>query len=118
MPVFGGTDDQNGMEFHALDGGAFKFSAVRPEHLGATEYTLVTIVTDISGSVSGFEKTLRTAVIDAVQACEKSPRADNLLVRLVTFNTRLQEVHGFKTLRQINPQQDYTRELARATISH
>jgi uncharacterized protein YegL len=57
--------------------------------------------------VSGFENVLRNAVIDAVQACGKSPRADNLLVRFVTFNTDLNEVHGFKTLRQIAPQQDY-----------
>lgn len=95
------------MQFHALDGGAFQFSAVRPEELGAAEYTLVTIVTDVTGSVAGFEQPLRNAVIDAVRACEKSPRADNLLVRFVIFNTTIQEVHGFKTLRQINPTRDY-----------
>ena len=106
MPVFEPTGDQN-MQFHALDGGAFQFSGVRPEELGAAEYTLVTIVTDTTGSVAGFESTLRNAVIDAVRACEKSPRADNLLVRFVTFSTDVNEVHGFKTLRQINPQRDY-----------
>jgi len=106
MPVFEPTDEQN-MQFHALDGGAFQFSAVRPEDLGAAEYTLVTIVTDTTGSVAGFENTLRNAVIDAVHACGKSPRADNLLVRFVTFSTELHEVHGFKTLRQIDPHQDY-----------
>ena len=108
MPVFGTTSDQNnGMQFHALDGGAFQFSGVRPENLGAAEYTLVTIVTDTTGSVAGFEQTLRNAVIDAVRACNKSPRADNLLVRFVTFSTEVNEVHGFKTLRQIDPQRDY-----------
>jgi hypothetical protein len=108
MPVFGTTDDQSHeMQFHALDGGAFQFSAVRPENLGAAEYTLVTIVTDTTGSVAGFEKTLRNAVIEAVRACGKSPRADNLLVRFVTFSTGVNEVHGFKTLRQIDPQRDY-----------
>lgn len=106
MPVFEPTGDQS-MQFHALEGGAFQFSGVRPEDLGAAEYTLVTIVTDTTGSVAGFETTLRNAVIDAVRACEKSPRADNLLVRFVTFNTSVNEVHGFKTLRQIDPQKDY-----------
>lgn len=108
MPVLGTPQDsRNGMEFHAIDGGTFQFSAVRPEELGAAEYTLVTIVTDTTGSVSGFEQELRSAVIDAVRACGRSPRADNLLVRFVSFNTDVQEGHGFKTLRQINPQQDY-----------
>ncbi len=106
MPVFGGNGS-NGMEIHAIDGGAFQFSAVRPEDLGAAEYTLVTIVTDVTGSVSGFEKVLRDAVIEAVRACGKSPRADNLLVRFVTFNDKIKEIHGFKTLRQIDPQKDY-----------
>ncbi len=95
------------MQFHAIDGGAFQFSAVRPEDLGAAEYTLVSVVTDVTGSVSGFEKTLRTAVIDAVHACGKSPRSDNLLLRFSTFSTKIDEVHGFKTLRQIDPQKDY-----------
>jgi uncharacterized protein YegL len=108
MPVFGsGQQSGNGMQQHSIQGGAFQFSAVRPEELGAAEYTLVTIVTDTTGSVAGFEPTLRNAVVDAVEACGKSPRADNLLVRFVTFNTDIQEEHGFKTLRQINPQQDY-----------
>lgn len=96
------------MQVHAIDGGAFQFSAVRPEDLGAAEYTLVSIVTDTTGSVAGFEGTLRNAVVDAVHACGKSPRADNLLVRFVTFNTAIDEVHGFKTLRQIDPQKDYS----------
>lgn len=108
MPVFEPTGDQSkSMQFHAIDGGAFHFSAVHPEDLGAAEYTLVSIVTDVTGSVSGFEDVLRNAVIDAVHACGKSPRADNLLVRFTTFNTAIQEVHGFKTLRQIDPQKDY-----------
>ena len=107
MPVFGSGNGNNGMEFHAIDGGTFQFSAVRPEDLGAAEYTLVTIVTDVTGSVAGFEKILRNAVIEAVRACGKSPRADNLLVRFVTFNDKIKEVHGFKTLRQIDAQKDY-----------
>ncbi len=105
MPVFGGSNGS--MQQHTIEGGTFQFSAVRPEDLGAAEYTLVSIVTDRSGSVDGFEKTLRQAVVDAVNACGRSPRSDNLLVRCVKFNDSLDEVHGFKTLRQIDPAKTY-----------
>lgn len=33
----------------------FTFSAVRPDALGAVEYTLVTLVLDKTGSVTGFK---------------------------------------------------------------
>ncbi len=95
------------MQQHTIEGGTFQFSAVRPEDLGAAEYTLVSIITDRSGSVDGFEKILRQAVVDAIKACGKSPRADNLLARFVKFNDSLNEVHGFKTLRQIDPGKQY-----------
>ena len=84
----------------------FKFSGVRTEHLGATEYTLVTIATDSTGSVSGFEADLRKAEITAVEACKKSPRANNLLLRVLRFSTSfpggIEEVHGFKPLSEID----------------
>ena len=84
----------------------FKFSGVRTNRLGATEYTLVTIATDSTGSVCGFEADLRKAEITAVEACKKSPRANNLLLRLVRFSTffpsGVEEVHGFKPLSEID----------------
>lgn len=84
--------------------GSFQFSAIRPEDLGATEYTLVTMVVDVTGSVAGFAKELLDAVKQVIEACKKSPRAENLLVRLVTFNdsNNIQEVHGFKLLSLID----------------
>lgn len=82
----------------------FRFSAVRPEDLGATEYTLVTIVVDVSASVSDFSTELLDSVRAIVEACRKSPRADNLLIRLLTFNNCATEVFGFKTLRDIKRQ--------------
>lgn len=85
----------------------FKFSGVRTDRLGATEYTLVTIATDSTGSVSGFEADLRKAEIAAVEACKKSPRANNLLIRLFRFSTSFpggtEEIHGFKPLSEIDP---------------
>jgi uncharacterized protein YegL len=84
-------------------GGSFQFSGVRIQDLGATEYTLVTIATDRSGSVGGFNTQLLEAIKTVVEACKKSPRAENLMLRLLTFNQGLEEVHGFRLLSTIDP---------------
>lgn len=83
--------------------GNFQFSAVRIENLGATEYSLVTIVCDVSGSVASFQDGLLKMVKAVVAACKKNPRSDNLLLRFLTFNDKITEVHGFKELNSINP---------------
>ncbi len=95
-------------------GNNFKFSAIKTEHLGASEYTLVNIGVDITGSVSGFEKELKACLVAAVESCRKSPRADNLLLRAFVFQSYLpdngmQEIHGFKPLSEIdsNDYQDF-----------
>lgn len=80
--------------------GHFGFSAVKREELGASEYTLVTIVNDCSGSTSGFTKEMEAAVKEIVRACAHSERADNLMIRLVRFDTQVDEVHGYKLLNQ------------------
>lgn len=82
--------------------GNFQFSAVRIEDLGATEYTLVTIVCDISGSVIRFADELMRCIKTIVGASQKSPRAENLLLRLLLFNDELFEIHGFKNLSEID----------------
>ncbi len=82
--------------------GNFQFSAVRIEDLGATEYTLVTIVCDISGSVINFADELMTCIKTIINASQKSPRAENLLLRLLLFNDELFEIHGFKNLSDID----------------
>lgn len=80
----------------------FAFSAVRPERLGATEYTLVTVVTDKTGSVGAFASQLLDMKRAVIEACRKSPRAAYLLVRQVEFNTQVDEVHGFLELEDID----------------
>jgi uncharacterized protein YegL len=80
----------------------FAFSAVRPERLGATEYTLVTVVTDKTGSVGPFASQLLEMKRAVIEACRKSPRAAYLLVRQVEFNSRVDEVHGFVELKDID----------------
>jgi len=82
--------------------GNFQFSAIRPEKLGATEYTLVTMVIDVTGSVRRFADELLNCVKSIVQACQKSPRVENLMLRFITFNEDLHEIHGFKPLSEIN----------------
>lgn len=79
----------------------FKFSGVRPEHLSATEYTLATIAMDISGSVSGHEQQLANCAKAALDACRRSPRAENLMLRFVTFNNGIYEQHGFMPLKDV-----------------
>ena len=83
--------------------GNFQFSAVRLEELGASEYTLVTMVVDISGSVFSFKDDLLKCIKSIVDACKKSPRAENLLLRFLVFNENIVEVHGFKNLSDIDP---------------
>jgi uncharacterized protein YegL len=85
----------------------FQFSGTRIERLGATEYTLVTVAIDVTGSVYGFENDLRKCLTTAVDSCKKSPRSDNLLLRVFLFSDSLsggiEEIHGFKPLSEIDP---------------
>lgn len=82
--------------------GTFVFSAIKPDDLGATEYTLVTIVLDKTGSVEPFADDLLKMLKTIVEACKKNPRAENLMLRLILFDTQINEIHGFKTLAEIN----------------
>jgi len=93
----------------ATGAGGYHFSGVRPADLGgAGEYTLVTIVVDITGSVIYFADDLLNCTKQIIQGCRKSARPENLLIRFVTFNyyNNIQEVHGFKLLSMID-ENDY-----------
>ncbi|RDJ35531.1 MAG: hypothetical protein DWQ19_11995 [Crenarchaeota archaeon] len=85
--------------------GHFGFSAAKIEDLGATEYTLVTIVADRSGSTHGFQQNMEAVLKEVIGACQKSPRADNLLVRYISFSSHHQEEHGFELLSSLVPDQ-------------
>ncbi len=88
----------------------FGFSGVDIGTLGATEYTLVGLTVDCSGSVAAFSREEEAAIKAIVEACRKSPRADNLMLRYSRFDTNLTEVHGFKLLQDCNPN-DYDNTL-------
>lgn len=94
--------DEN-LETINVKGTNFQYSAVRLDKLGATEYTLVSIITDISGSVSGYKNELEKCLQEILKSCRKSPRSDNLMLRLLTFNTNVDELHGYKLLSECNP---------------
>lgn len=79
----------------------YGFSAVKIDALGATEYTLVTVVVDTSSSLWGYDRDLEAMIKASVESCKKSPRSENLLVRLVSFNQDEKEEHGFKLLKTI-----------------
>ncbi len=87
-------------------GSGYKFSATKIDKLGAVEYTLATIVQDASGSVASFATELETCVKTVFKAMAKSPRSDNLMLRLTQFNDTLTELHGFKLLNSIQ-ESDY-----------
>lgn len=95
------------MEQSTIEGLAnFTFSGTRIDSLGATEYTLVTIAIDVTGSVYGLENDIRNSLIAIVNSCQKSPRANNLLLRVILFSSSLsggiEEIHGFKPLADID----------------
>jgi hypothetical protein len=94
------------LELQKLPTGNYSFSATRIDSLGATEYTLATIVVDCSGSTSAFRDEMEKCLKSVVQACKYSPRSDNLMIRLVIFATSVLEVHGFKLLANCN-ESDY-----------
>ena len=80
----------------------FQFSGVELDKLGASGYTIVTIVQDTSTSVTDFKDDMEKTLKQILEACAKSPRSEQLLLRLVEFNSSLNEIHGFRELRTID----------------
>jgi len=90
----------------------FGYTSVSIDKLGATEYTIVQIVVDQTGSVHGFKDDLEKMIQSVVEACKKSPRAMNLLIRVTAFDAegfsdrvRIDEIHGFTILDSIDTAQ-------------
>lgn len=104
MPRLGSDTDE--MMTGQIGGSGFNFSGTRIEHLTATEYTLATIAVDETGSVLGFAKQLKDCLLASVAACQKSPRSDNILLRVLYFGSQyahgVNEIHGFKPLADID----------------
>lgn len=95
MPIL----NQN-LDGYDVDGTGYGFSATRLKNLGATEYTLVGLAVDTSGSVAGHRAEIERCVGQIVDACRLAPRADNLMFRVTRFDSQVTEVHGFKPLHE------------------
>ena len=73
------------LETHTLQASHYGFSAENLQNLGSSEYTLVTVVVDTSSSVYSFATDIENCLKAIVKACRVSQRADNLMMRVVTF---------------------------------
>jgi hypothetical protein len=94
------------LETQQLATSQYGFSGERLDNLGATEYTLATVVVDTSSSVSSFRQEIEHCVKEVLKACRFSPRADNLMMRVVEFNDSIREVNGFTLLEKLK-EDDY-----------
>ena len=63
---------------------------------------LVCIAADTSASVE-VQQSIEDCVRRIVQVCRLAPRADHLMLRLVSFNRQVSEVHGFRPLMECHP---------------
>lgn len=94
------------LETVTLPSSQYGYTKIPKQKLGSTEYSLVSLVFDVSGSVDGFKQELEKCVKEAVKGCSHSPRADNLLLRVLAFGNKVVEIHGFKLLGDVN-ESDY-----------
>ena len=99
MPIL---TDKN-LSSRALPTSTYGYSGTRIGDLGASEYTLVTVAVDVSGSVSSFRTELEHCISEIVKACLGAPRAHNLMLRVVSFDDQVTEIHGFRPLTAIQP---------------
>jgi hypothetical protein len=99
MPRF---QDTSAHDTHLIGGTTFQFSAARIGDLGATEYTLGVVVVDCSGSVGGYRADIERSLKEVVRALRRHPRADNLMLRVVLFDDKVEEFHGFRPLPDCN----------------
>jgi hypothetical protein len=101
--------NQNSMDEFEI-GSGFGFTGTIIDNLEASEYTLVTIAVDESGSIGGFERQIEDMLKAAVGACAASPYSQNLLIRVIRLGTQygrgggggVDEIHGFKALSEID----------------
>ena len=79
--------------------GTFQFSGAEKSSLTADEYTLFVLAIDTSLSVEAFDKEMEKCVqtiIETLKDPRRCPRKDNLLIRVVLFNSKVKEYHGFR----------------------
>lgn len=98
-------DSQNlseGLQSYQVPGGNFGFTGMQVDEIGAQDQTLYTLVVDESGSTMRFRDEMSACTQEVVRSLSDSPRADNLMFRMLHFSTGMREIHGFKQLADCN----------------
>lgn len=88
----------------------FGYTSISIDKLGATEYTIVSVVVDKTTSVIPFKDQLEDMLQVSLESCKSSPRALNLLARSTAFSTNwnssnIEELHGFTLLNSLDTTQ-------------
>ena len=78
--------------------GAFRFSGAQLNSLESDHYTLVVLAIDTSISVGSFANQLLKVLKDTVRSLQLGKNSDNIMVRVINFDTKTNEVHGFTEL--------------------
>lgn len=83
---------------------SFSFSGISVDVLYANEYTLVTLILDMSSSVHSYFNELQNMIKTTIETLRdpRAPFAENILLRLVTFNNDVYEEHGFVPITSID----------------
>jgi hypothetical protein len=89
-------------ESSPLPSGGYQFSHESLENLGSSEYTLVTVALDISGSTHSFHEDVKECMKSILRSCRMSPRADSIMMRVVEFNHTIKEIHGYVQLANLD----------------
>jgi len=98
MPLFDDT-----MDTKPIPGNSnFQYSCTRPDILRESEYTIVTICIDVSYSTIKFACHLLDMLKACVLACKHNPRGRNIILRVIKFDSKVYEIHGFKPVNSIN----------------
>lgn len=94
----------NDMQSVKLPKSNYGYSAMRNmDRLESAEYTLCTLVIDLSGTTLSFRPAMEKCLQEIIKGLRHSPRADALMLRVVYFNSGVHEFHGFKLLMDCNP---------------
>lgn len=82
----------------------FKYSAVPMDELGATEYTIVNLLIDATGSMFGFENKMEEGIQKIVKNLQGHPKSENLLFRVAKFegHNGIEEIHGFTPINSVD----------------
>lgn len=99
----------------------FGYSGAKLDHLasvGGAEFTLVTIYSDVSSSVSPFKAEMETCLRSAIKELQawalKAGKENAIMLRWVTFASEVIEQHGFRLLNECDAD-SYDLEVGGAT---